>query len=232
MALRDAILGRSRSLHLDAINSVKPFAEKIKVLQEDNIPTKGPRLLVINHYDRPRFDAWWIGLGISAVVPVEIHWMMTNAWTHVGVLNPITQWLFPRLARVYGFTTTPTMPPKPKDVNARAQAVRHVLRASRKLGAIIAITPEGRDHPGGILGPPPPGVGRFIHQITKYCQLITPIGVYDDVKHLYINFGPPYKLTTPAELNPKERDHHVIQQVMQSIAHLLPLRLRGDYYPG
>jgi 1-acyl-sn-glycerol-3-phosphate acyltransferase len=231
MALRDAILGRSRSLHLDALNSVKPFSEKIKILQENNIPTEGPCLLVMNHYDRPRFDAWWIGLGISAVVPVEIHWMMTNAWTHVGALNPVTQWLFPRLARVYRFTTTPPMPPKPKDVENRAQAVRHVLRAAREPGAIIAITPEGRDHPGGILGSPPPGVGRFIHQITKHCQPIIPIGVYDDVDHFYINFGSPYKLVIPAELTPVERDHHVTQQVMQSIAVLLPTRLRGNYDP-
>lgn len=185
----------------------------------------------MNHYTRPGFDAWWIGLGISAVVPVEIHWMMTNAWTHVGFLGPITRWLFPRLAQVYGFTSTPSMPPKPKDVNARALAVRHVLRVARKPGALIAVAPEGHDHPGGILGTPPPGVGRFIHQLTKHCQLITPIGVYDDVEHFYIHFGPPYQLESLVDLHPDERDHHVSQQVMQLIASLLPPRLRGIYDP-
>jgi 1-acyl-sn-glycerol-3-phosphate acyltransferase len=185
----------------------------------------------MNHYTRPGFDAWWIALGISAVVPVEIHWMMTNAWTHVGFIEPITRWLFPRLAQVYGFTSTPSMPPKQKDVNARAQAARRVLKVAQKPGAIIAIAPEGRDHPGGILGTPPPGAGRFIHQLTKHCQLIVPIGVYDDMEHFYIHFGPPYQLESPADLLPDERDHHVTQQVMQSIAALLPPRLRGIYDP-
>ncbi len=183
----------------------------------------------MNHYSRPGFDAWWIALGISAVVPVEIHWMMTNAWTHVGIMEPVTRWLFPRLAQVYGFTTTPPMPPAPQDVDARAQAVRRVLQVARSPGAIIGLAPEGHDQPGGGLGTPPPGVGRFIHQLAKHCQPIVPIGVYEDAEYLYFNFGPSFKLEVSSKWTAGERDHYTTQQVMRAIACQLPSYLRGEY---
>jgi hypothetical protein len=185
----------------------------------------------MNHYSRPGFDAWWIALGISAVVPAEIHWMMTNAWTHAGVLEPITGWLFPRLGRVYGFTTTPPMPPDPHDLKARAQAVRRVLTIASSPDALIGLAPEGVDQPEGILGPPPPGAGRFIHQLSKRCQRIIPIGVYDDADNFFLSFGPPYHLKIAARSTPAERDRHGIQQVMMQIASQLPPRLRGEYEP-
>jgi len=229
--LWDAILLRSRSFRADALQSIQPIATRLKILHKENIPSQGPCLLVMNHYSRPGFDAWWIALGISAVVPVEIHWMMTNAWTHAGILEPITRWLFPRLAQVYGFTTTPPMPPVPHDLDARAQAVRRVLEIASSPDTLIGLAPEGRDHPGGILGPPPPGVGRFIHQLSKRCQRIIPIGVYEDADNLYLSFGPPFHLEAASRSTPAERDHHRIQQVMGLIASQLPPWLRGDYDP-
>ena len=226
--LRDAILLRSRSFREDALKSVQLISPHLKIIQEAFIPKNGPCLLVTNHYSRPGFDVWWIALGISAAVPVEIHWMMTHAWTHVGIMEPVTRWLFPRLAQVYGFTTTPPMPPAPQDVDARAQAVRRVLQVARSPGAIIGLAPEGRDHPGGRLGTPPPGVGRFIHQLVKHCQPIVPIGVYEDAEYLYFNFGPSFKLEVSSKWTSGERDHQVTQQVMRAIACQLPSYLRGD----
>lgn len=131
LLLRDALLQRQRSFRSDAIACVDllPFTPKIS--NPENIPKSGPCLLVMNHYARPGFPAWWIALGISAAVPFEIHWMMTAAWTHMGPLEPVTRWLFPRLAGVYGFTTTPPMPPDPTEVEARARAVRQVLGYAR-----------------------------------------------------------------------------------------------------
>ena len=230
--LRDSILFRSRSFREDAVKSIQLISPNLKIIQEAYIPKNGPCLLAMNHYSRPGFDAWWIALGISAVIPVEIHWMMTDAWTHAGTLEPITRWLFPRLAQVYGFTTTPPMPPAPHNVDSRVQAVRHVLEAARSPGAVIGLAPEGRDHPGGILSPPPPGVGRFIHQLAKHCQRIVPIGVYEDAEYFCLNFGPSFTLTIPSKFTADERDHHVTQQVMRRIACLLPPHLRGDYDPS
>jgi hypothetical protein len=188
----------------------------------------------MNHFTRPGFGAWWIALGISAAVPVEVHWSMTAGWNHTGLLNPLTRWFFPRLAKVYGFTATPPMPPDPKGVMDRARAVRDVLRVARASKAIIAIAPEGRDYPGGVLGLPPPGVGRFIQQLSKYRERITPVGVYEDIENdaqLCINFGPSFEVDNLPDLPSDDRDRLISRQVMTAIAQQLPPALRGDYGP-
>jgi hypothetical protein len=184
---------------------------------------------VINHYSRPGFGAWWIALGISAAIPVEVHWMMTAGWTHMGALQPVTRWLFSRLARVYGFTTAPPMPPDWREVEARARAVRQVLRFARLENAVIGLVPEGRDLPGGILGQPPKGVGRFMVQLVKHCKRIVPIGVYEEGEYLCFDFGLPFTLNLPSNMSPGERDQHASQCVMGAIANQLPWRLRGSY---
>jgi hypothetical protein len=188
----------------------------------------------MNHYTRPGFGAWWIALGISAKLPVDAHWMMTNGWTHSGLLNPLTRWFFPRLAQIYGFTTTPPMPPDPNEVEARARAVRDVLRLARTTDAVIAVAPEGRDHPGGVLGVPPPGIGRFIQQLSKHRERITPVGVYEDSSKdagLCFNFGPGFGLEIPPDLHQGDRDRCFSTQVMTAIARQLPHSLRGEYGP-
>jgi 1-acyl-sn-glycerol-3-phosphate acyltransferase len=227
----DATIQRPRSFRSDALKCIQLISARVKILHEENIPLKTPCVIVTNHYSRPGFPAWWIALGISAAVPVEVHWMMTSGWTHVGPLEPATRWLFPRLAQVYGFTSSPPMPPRDQDIDARAAAVRHILEAARSQDAVIGLAPEGRDHPGGILGAPPAGVGRFIYRLSKHCQRITPVGVYEDADKLHFSFGPPFYLEAPLEQSQRERDQHVTQQVMRSIACQLPHGLRGMYKP-
>lgn len=150
--------------------------------------------------------------------------MMTNAWTFLGPLTPLSHWALTRVARIYGFIATPPMPPDPKDVAARAQAVRCVLEVAHSPGAVIALAPEGRDQPGGLLGPLPPGVGRFIEKITQHCQPIVPIGVYEDDQSLCLRFGPPFALNIAIQTSADRRDQIVEQQVMASIARQLPDR--------
>jgi len=227
--LRDLLLQRSRSFHEDARACVALLNPPPEIIHPENIPTVGPALLVTNHYTRPGFPAWWIALGISAATPVEVHWMMTSAWRHLGLLEPLSRWLFPRLAGVYRFTTTPPMPPDPGDVEARARAVRGVLRAARAPGAVIGLAPEGRDHPGGFLGEPASGAGRFIEKLILHCQRIIPIGVYEGEKNLCVNFGPTLQLEIPPGLSADHRDRFVSQQVMRAIARQLPSALRGKY---
>ena len=160
---------------------------------------------------------------------------MTAAWTFpdnkfLQNFTPLTYWLFSRVARVYGFTTTPPMPPDPSQVEARASSVRRVLKYARvEEASVIAIAPEGQDHPGGVLGVPSSGVGRFIAQLAKYCQRITPIGVYEDDKSLCINFGHSFELDISPKLPADEFDVHISQQVMIAIACQLPESLRGKY---
>ena len=227
---RDTLFLRSRSFQADSRACINLLNSPLQVISPEKIPSEGPALLVMNHYSRPGFQAYWIALGISATVPTEIHWLMTNTWTFLGPLEPITRWFFPRVAHVYGFTTTPPMPPNPRDMVERAFAVRRVLQVARSQRAIIALAPEGRDHPKGILGPPPPGVGRFIQQLAKYCQRITPIGVYEDEVGLCLNFGPAFELDPlPEDFSAKERDQFISQQVMHAIARQLPEKSRGEY---
>ena len=160
---------------------------------------------------------------------------MTAAWTFpdnkfLQNFTPLTYWLFSRVARVYGFTTTPPMPPGPSQIEDRARSVRRILKFARETGEpVVAIAPEGQDHPGGILGIPPSGVGRFIAQLAKYCQRITPIGVYEEDQCLCLSFGPAFELDISQKLPADEFDFHISQQVMKTIASQLPEKLRGKY---
>lgn len=225
----DALRVGSRSFQADARTCVNLLTPPLKIINPENIPTHGPSLLIANHYSRPGFQAWWIALAISAVVPMKVHWLMTNAWTFLGPLTPLSQWALNRIARVYEFTTSPPMPPKPKDVNARAIAVRRILEISRSPDAVIALAPEGRDHPGGILGTFPPGVGRFIEKLAVHCQPIVSIGVYENEQSLCLNFGSSFELNPAPQRSAEIRDLVTSQQVAVALARQLPPHLRGEY---
>ncbi len=229
LLLWDALLLRQRDFQNDSSKIIQLLNPPPKIFGIEYIPTSGPALLATNHYSRPGFPAWWIALSISAAVPLEIHWVMTAGWTHLAGLESLPRWLFPHVARVYGFTTTPPMPPDPRDAEMRAQAVRRVLRVARAPGAVIGLAPEDRDHPGGVLAPPPPGAGRFIGKLVSHCQRIVPIGVYEGEECLCVNFGPPFQLDIPQGILAAQRDQIISKQVMRSIAQQLPPALRGEY---
>jgi len=230
LLLRDALLLRQRDFRADNLEIVKLLDPQPNIQGIEHIPTRGPALLVTNHYSRPGFPAWWIAIGITVSVPIDIYWLMTAGWTHLTGLESLTRWLFPRVAQVYGITATPPMPPKPDETEARARAVRQALKYTRQAPApVVGLAPEGRDQPGGCLGDPPSGVGRFIEKLIGHCQRIVPIGVYEDEQYLCVNFGPAFKLEIPPKLSADRRDHNVSRQVMGAIARQLPPALRGDY---
>jgi len=226
---RDALRAGNRSFQADARIAVSLLSSPLKIFNPENIPKHGSALLVTNHYSRPGFQAWWIALAISAAAPVEIHWMMTDAWTFLGPLAPLSHWILTRIAGVYGFTSTPPMPPAEKDLGARARAVRRVLEIARTSSTVIALAPEGRDYPKGILGPLPSGGGRFIEKLATHCQPIVPIGVYEDNESLCLGFGPPIVLSASSKTTAEVRDQVVGWQVMSAIAQQLPPHLRGEY---
>jgi len=226
--LWDILQLNERPFQVDARACTDLLSPSPKILNPENIPLQGPALLVTNHYARPGFKAWWIALAISASVPPEIHWMMTNAWTFLGPLTPLSHWVLTRMAQVYGFTAVPAMSPRPKEIDERARAVRHILKIAHSPGAVIALAPEGRDQPGGVLGSFPPGAGRFLEHIAQTCQPIVPIGVYEDDEALYLRFGSPFRLGKIIQSSTEERDQWVRQQVGTAIARLLPAHLRGN----
>ena len=216
----------TRTLHpapLVDSSSVETFLKRMGQLDQG-------LLITVNHYSAPDFQAWWFGIIISALVPANIHWVVTSGWRGPGTLNRFTHWLFPRGSRVLGFTPMPAMPPDPSDVEARASAVRQVMHyASHASPPVIGLAPEGGDHPGGVLGPLPEGSGRFMLLISRYCPQILPVGVWKAEDRINIKFGQPYHLEIPAGISAGERDHLVGDIVMQHIAMLLPERLHGVY---
>jgi hypothetical protein len=187
-------------------------------------------LVTANHYSAQNFQAWWIAILISAILPINIHWVVTSGWENSGWLTGFTHWLFPLGSKILGFTPMPAMPPKGVEVEQRAVAVRKVLHyACRTVNPVIGLAPEGGDTPGGVLGKPPPGVGRFIYLLSEYCPMLLPIGVWTAGRQIILKFGEPYHLEVPVGLAAKERDRWVGDTVMHHIALHLPERLRGDY---
>ncbi len=122
------------------------------------------------------------------------------------------------------------MPPRPEELEARAKSVRRVIHDARQAPAAwIGMAPEGRDAPGGVLQPPPPGTGRFILQLANLGRVVLPVGVYEGSGGLCVSFGQSYRLTIPQGLSSKDRDALASQTMMSRIALQLPRGLRGIY---
>ena len=224
--------GRPRSFRADARAALAGLRPPLKVLGGENLPAAGPCLLTMNHYYRPGFQAWWLALALSSVVPYEVHWVTTSAWTYTDPLRrlvfaPAMRWLLGRLARVYGFTA---MPPDAAEVEARARAVRQVLGWARRTPhGSIALAPEGRDAPGGVLQWPPSGAGRFIEHLAGLDLRLVPVGAYEADGSLCLRVGSPYALALTPGLSPRARDRQVSEQVMRRVAAQLPPRLQGEF---
>ncbi len=191
--------------------------------------------MTFNHYSRHRFHAWWLALAVAASVPVEMHWVMTGELTFPGkwyafLGKPASRWLLRRLAKTYDFTTMPPMPPRPKDVEARARSVRRVLDFVRaNPNVVIGLSPEGGDDPDGRLAWPPSGAGRFISLLDGQGFSIVPVGVYEEAGEFCLRFGAAYRLTVPRRAGADERDRAAAEIVMRQISELLPERLRGEF---
>ena len=224
-----------RSFHVDAVPLVAKITPPLQVLGQEFVPAGGPCLLLVNHYYRPGFNAWWISLAISAIVPVEVYWVVTAALTYPGqrrglVMRPLARTFLAYVARVYGFFGMPAMPPNPRDSPARAAAVRKVVKHARKLpGPVIGLAPEGRDILDGKLGWPPPGGGRFVLRLAKMGLKLAPVGLYEDGGCFWLRFGPAFELETPAGIPLAELDRCASRQVMEHIAGLVPERMRGEF---
>ena len=207
----------------------------MQVLGPENIPQSGPGVILVNHYYRPGFSAAWIGLCVSAVVPQELVWVMSAAWTEADTVvskikAALSVPLYPRLARVYDLISMPPMPPRPHEVEERALAVRKILAAARQNPpALLAIAPEGQDPPGGVLMQPPAGVGRMLEKLAKSGARFYPVGVFELADQVVVNFGPAFRLTTAEGLSAQEIDRRATDTAMRAIAVLLPPELRGAY---
>jgi hypothetical protein len=231
----DFLFQRQHSFREDGLACVGQLRPDLQVLGMENIPRKGPCILSFNHYFRAGFNAWWMALALAAIVPAEIHFVMTGELTFPGKwYAPLgmagSRWLLKRFSQIYGFTTMPPMPPRPQDLQARARSVRRLLAYARlHPQAILGLAPEGGDQPGGLLNMPPAGAGRFTLLLAERGFPIIPVGCFEEAGALCLRFGEMYNLQIPAGLTSKEKDCSAAGSVMRRIAPLLPERLRGEF---
>jgi hypothetical protein len=230
-----ALTRRRRSFRRDALTAIGMLEQPLKLLGGENIPATGPYLLTINHYSSPGLGSWWLTFAPGALLPVEVYWIMTGAWIFPGKfyeapMRILSSWLFPRIAYTYNFTNMTPVPPYSADVQGRARSVRRALEYARSTpDPVIGLAPEGQNFPGGVLGAPPSGLGRFVALLASACRVILPAGICEDGEQLCLRFGEPYALEIPADLPHSRLDDHVSRVVMRAIARLLPVHLRGGY---
>ena len=197
--LRDVLLLRRRSFRLDAKGCIEKLNPSLQVLGKENIPGHVPYVIAVNHYHRTGFGAQWLAFAIAASLPADMHWIITGEFTYPGKwYEPFgsigSRILLKRIARVYGFTTMPSMPPRPKDVEARAASVHTVLKYVRYAeDPILGLAPEGHDTPQGKLVRPATGLGRFGLLLSKAGLKFIPVGAYEAAGFFYLHFGRPYE---------------------------------------
>jgi hypothetical protein len=228
----DCLLARRRSFRADARACVGQLEPPLCVRGEENIPRSGPSVLTVNHYSRAGFRAEWIALSISAVLPIEVHWIITGELTYPEkwyrwLGGPTSRFVLRRLGKMYGFTNMPPMPPHPKDVEARAGAVRATLSYLEMAESpVLGFAPEGGDQPGGRLSWPP---GRFGLLLAGRDLKFVPVGAYESEGAFCLCFGRAYQLNLPNGLTPAERDRQAARIIMEYIANQLPTYLRGEF---
>ena len=232
---RDILLLRKRDFHGDAQTCIAGLIPPLKVLGSENIPQWGPCVITVNHYHRDGFSAQWFALAISSLAPMNVHWVMTSEFTYVGKWYEAfgtlgSKFLLKRIASVYGFLTMPPMPPRAKDVEARAASVRAVLDYVRRAkNPILGLAPDGYDPPHGVVSRPASGAGRLGLLLSKAGLQFIPVGAYESDGIFYVHFGKPYELMVPNDRPSHEKDYQASQIMMENIARLLPLHLRGEF---
>jgi hypothetical protein len=233
--VRDLFLFRKRDFHQDAKACIENLNPPLKILGSQNIPPHGPCVVTVNHYHREGFGAEWLALAVAASVPVHMHWIMTAEFMYEGkwyrsIGSAGSRILLEQIARVYGFTTMPPMPPRAQDLQQRAASVRRVLEyVMHTQSPVIGLAPEGYDGPAGILARPAPGLGRFGLLLSKAGLSFVPVGAYEADGVFQIHFGKSYQLRAENFSSSKEKDAHASQVIMENIARLLPLHLRGEF---
>lgn len=229
------ILLRHRVFRDDAIACVRQLKPPLQVIGKEDIPQHGPCVVTVNHYCRPGFAAQWIALAIAATIPVDMHWGMTGEWTLPGkryapVGRVLSRFVLHRIARVYGFTSMPPMPPRLDDMEERAKSVRAVLDVVKHAkDPILGLAPEGGDSVDGKLAHPSSGLGRFALLLSSAGLKLIPVGVYEEDEVFTVHYGKAYELFVPRKLSADEKDVQAAQIIMSKIAGLLPENLRGDF---
>jgi hypothetical protein len=232
---RDVLLLRRRNFREDARACIGRLKPSLQIFGKENIPQRGPCVITVNHYYRAGFDAQWLALAIAANVPADMHWVITGELTYPGRWYAplgmfLSKFILHRIAHIYGFTAMPPMPPRVKDVEARAASVRAVLEYVRHAeNPILGLAPEGGDSADGKLAHPASGLGRFGLLLSNVGLKFIPVGAYEMDGVFTVHFGEAYELHIARDLSSNEKDAQAAQIIMKNIAQLLPMHLRGEF---
>lgn len=222
------LFGQHRSFRADALQWTAEIDALFKTFGTENIPTGGPCLLTVNHYSRPGFSAAWLALGLTTLLPVEVTWVMVDTWAYQDhplgfLLRPLGHFILSAIIRTYSFIPMPTVIPGFASPAEKSISIRRTVAAVRaNPSVLLGLAPEGQDHPGGRLGMPPPGAGRFILHLNRLGLPILPVGVWEQDARLCFSFGKPYHLQIPEATASYALDDWARRQVMEEIAMLLP----------
>jgi len=222
-----ALAGLRRSFRKDALRLTSKLAPPLHATGIENIPLHGPYLITANHYSRPGFSTSWIALSISSVISSEVTWITVTEWVYPHqwrerLLRPVMRLVLSGIRNGYGFLAMPTMVPGYATPEQRAEGVRKVMHAVKQNPAIIlGLTPEGMDVPGGSLGNPPNGAGKFMRALNLLGLKILPAAVFERDGRLNLAFGAPYDLVFPSGLAASEIDGFASSEVMEHIGQLI-----------
>ncbi len=194
----------------------------------ERVPTTGPCVLAMNHYERPGLRVWWGVALMNAAVwqhrgDPPMRWLMTDRFEgfRAGIRWPdaIMGWLLGRIAWAYGHMLVP----KPTgDAAPRALVLREARRALRD-GGVVGVTPEAASGFGSELAAAWPGSGAALAWLSGGSVPIVPVAFFeDDEARLVARVGEPFTLD-------RVGDDEGAEAVMGAIAALLPPELRGRY---
>jgi hypothetical protein len=122
------------------------------------------------------------------------------------------------------------MPPAAGEERARAQSVQRLVAYVRaNPTALLGLAPEGDDRPDGILGIPPPGVGRLALLLSSFGLPFTPVGIFEEQGCLHLHFGVQFVLSPQTGLDRHAADLTAREEIMYALARVVPERLRGGF---
>jgi acyltransferase-like protein len=239
------VLGRRRSLSDDVARAFDTIHVKPRVIGSENIPTRDPFVLMMNHYHRPDIPAWWPAMGALKAIANrraghalgEARVLIASQWMNPGVLGkifiqPFTRFMLDRVARVYNFLTIAPSALGNERIGERAHSIRYVITVAKQAkceNVPLVIAPEGADSPDGAMMHPPIGAGRFMLLLGATGLPFLPVGNFIENEIIVSRFGELFQLQAPAALKKDELDEWATHEVMQRIARLLPAELRGVY---